>query len=53
MYQSLDKKGVLTEDQKVCQKGARGTNDLIFIDKMVLEEVKEEKKSSYLLDRLS
>ena len=44
MYESLDETGVLIEDQKGCKKGARVTNGLIFIDKMVLKEAKRTKK---------
>ena len=44
MHESLDERGVLTEEQKGCKKGARGTNDLIFIDKMVLKEAKRKRK---------
>ena len=45
MYKSLDKGGVLTEEQKGCKKGSRGANDLIFIDKMVLKEPKRRRKN--------
>ena len=45
MYESLDERGVLNEEQKGCKKGARGTNDLIFIDKMVLKEAKRRRKN--------
>ena len=54
MYETLDERRVLTEEQNGCNKGARGTNDLVFIDKIVLKQAKRrEKKSSYVLDRLS
>ena len=43
MYESLHERGVLTEEQKGCKKGAQGTNDLIFIDKMVLKQAKIKK----------
>ena len=45
MYESLDKRGVFTEEQKGCKKGARGTNSLILIDKMVLKEAKRRRKN--------
>ena len=45
MHESLDERGVVTEEQKVCKKGARGTNDLIFIDKIVLKEAKRKRKN--------
>ena len=44
MYETLDETGVLIEDQKACKKGARVTNDLIFIGKIVLKEAKRRKK---------
>ena len=40
IYESLDERGVLSEEQKGCKKGAWGTNDLIFVDIMVLKEAK-------------
>ena len=45
MYKSLDKRGILTEEQKGCKKGARGANDLVFIGKMVLKEPKRGTKN--------
>ena len=45
MYESLDERGVSTEEQKGCKKGARGTNDFIFIDKMLLMHAKKEEKT--------
>ena len=44
MDESLGERGVLTEEQKGCKEGARGTNDLIFVDKMVLKEAKRRRK---------
>ena len=44
MYESLDARRDLTEEQKECKKGARGTNNLIFIEKMVLKEAKRRRK---------
>ena len=35
----------LPEEQKGCRKNSRGTNDLLFIDKMILREVKMRKKN--------
>ena len=37
--------GLLPEEQKGCRKGARGTKDLLFIDKMILREAKNRKKN--------
>ena len=31
---------LLPEEQKWCRKGSRGTNDLLFIDRAVIKEVK-------------
>ena len=45
MDESLGERGVLTEEQKGCKEGARGTNDLIFVDKMVLKEAKRRRKN--------
>ena len=45
MYESLDERGVLTGKQKGFKKGSRGTNDLIFINKMVLKETKRKRKN--------
>ena len=44
MYESLDEKGFFIEQQKGWKKGDRGTNGLIFIDKMVLKEAKKGEK---------
>ena len=45
MHESLDERGVLTEEQKEFQKGAWGTSDLIFIDKTILKEAKRRRKN--------
>ena len=45
VYESLDSRGVLTAEQKGCERGTRGTHDLIYIDKMVLREVKRRRKN--------
>ena len=45
MYSFLEESNLLPEEQKGCRKGSRGTNDLLFIDKMVLREVKSRKKN--------
>ena len=44
MYESLAARGALTKEQNGCKKGARGTNDLIFINKMVLKKAKGRRK---------
>ena len=46
IYELLDEREVLTEEQNGCKKGTRDTNDLMFIDKIVLKEAKRRKKKS-------
>ena len=36
---------MLTEEQKGCRKGSRGTNDLLYIDRAVIKEVKSRNKN--------
>ena len=36
---------MLTEEQKGCKRGSRGRNDLLYIDKKVLKEVKQRRKN--------
>ena len=33
VYNSLEERELLPEEQKGCRRGSRGTNDLLFIDK--------------------
>ena len=40
IYAHLDKEKLLPEEQKGCRKGSRGTNDLLYIDRAVIKEVK-------------
>ena len=40
LYTSLEDRELLPEEQKGCRRGSRGTNDLLFIDKKILREVK-------------
>ena len=42
-YQDQDK--LLPEEQKGCRKKSRGTNDLLYIDKVVIREVKSRNKN--------
>ena len=35
MYNFPEEKDILPEEQKGCRKGTRGTNDLLYIDKMI------------------
>ena len=36
---------MLPEEQKGCRKGSRGTNDLLYIDRVVIKEVKSRNKN--------
>ena len=36
---------MLPEEQKGCRKGSRGTNDLFYIDRAVIKEVKSRSKN--------
>ena len=40
IYAHLDQEKLLPEEQKGCRKGSRGTNDLLYIDRTVIKEVK-------------
>ena len=41
----LDQDKLLPEEQKGCRKGSRGTNDLLYIDRAVIKEVKSRNKN--------
>ena len=45
IYAHLDQKKLLPEEPKGCRKGSRGTNDLFYIDRAVIKEVKSRNKS--------
>ena len=45
IYTNLDQEKLLPEEQKGCRKGSRGTNDLLYIDKVVIKEVKSRNKN--------
>ena len=45
IYAHLDQEKLLPEEQKDCRKGSRGTNDLLYIDSAVIEEVKSRNKN--------
>ena len=45
IYTHLDQEKLLPEEQKGCRKGSRGTNDLLYIDRAVIKEVKSRKKN--------
>ena len=40
VYAHLDLEKLSPEEQKGCRKGSRGTNDLLYIDRAVIKEVK-------------
>ena len=45
IYAQLDQEKFLPEEQKGCRKGSRGTNDLLYIDRAVIKEVKSRNKN--------
>ena len=45
IYAHLDQEKLLPEEQKGCRKGSRETNDLLYIDRAVIKEVKSRNKS--------
>ena len=46
IYAYLDQVKLLREEQKGCRKGSRWTNDLLYIDRAVIKEVKSRNKNS-------
>ena len=40
IYAQLDQERLLPKEQKGCRKGSRGSNDLLYIDRAVIKEVK-------------
>ena len=45
IYSYLDQEKLLPEGQKGCRKGSRGTNDLLYIARAVIKEVKSRNKN--------
>ena len=45
IYAHLDPEKLLPEEQKGCRKGSRGTNNLLYIDRAVIKEVKSRNKN--------
>ena len=45
IYGHLDQQKLLTEEQKRYRKRSRGTNNLLYIDRAVIREVKSRKKN--------
>ena len=41
----LDQEKFLTEEQKRCRKGSKGTNDLLYVDRAEIKEVKSRNKN--------
>ena len=44
-YDFLEKEGILPEEQKGCRRDSRGTGYQLYINKMLLQEVKRKKKN--------
>ena len=45
IYGHLDQQKFLPEEQKGCRKKSRETNDLLYIDRAVIREVKSREKN--------
>ena len=45
IYAPSDQEKLLPEEQKGCRKGSSGTNDLLYIDRAVIKEVKYRNKN--------
>ena len=45
IYAHLDQEKLLPKEEKGCRKGSRGTNDLLYIDRAVIKEVKFRNKN--------
>ena len=45
IYAHLDQEKLIPEEQKGCSKGSRGSNDLLYIDRAVIKEVKSRNKN--------
>ena len=45
IYAHLDQEKFLPEEQKGCRNGSRGTNDLLYIDRAVIKEVRSRNKN--------
>ena len=45
IYRNLHKQKLLPEELERCSKRSRGANDLLYIDKAVIREVKSRKKN--------
>ena len=45
IYAHLDQEKLLPEEQKGCRNSSGGTNDLLYIDRAVIKEVKSINKN--------
>ena len=45
IYAHLDQEKLLPEEQKECRKGSRGSNNLLYIDKALIKEIKSRNKN--------
>ena len=45
IYAHLDQEKLLPEEQKGCRKGSRGTNDLLYINRAVIKDLKSRNKN--------
>ena len=45
IFAHLDQEKLLPEEQKGCRKGSRGTNDLLYINRAVITEIKSRNKN--------
>ena len=45
IYAHLDQEKLLPEEQKGCRKGSRGIDDLLYMDRAVIKEVKPRNKN--------
>ena len=50
IYDYLEKKMLLPEEQMGCRRKCKGTSDLLFMDKMILREVRMRKKNLAWID---
>ena len=46
IHAHLDQAKLLPEEQKGCWESSRRTNDLLYVDRAVIKEVKSNKKNS-------
>ena len=46
IYCFLENKRILPEEQKGCRRKSKGTGDQLYMDNMLLQEVKRKKKNS-------